>query len=193
MSVAIPAEALFGPQMSAQQWAELPEEVPGELVDGRLVEEEVPDFSHEVIVAWLIHVLVGWAERSRAIVAGSDAKFELGPGRGRKPDLTVFLEGRRPPRTGVVGMPPDVAVEVVSRSPRDQQRDRVEKRREYATFGIRWYWLVDPEARTVEVLQLAEAEYHMSAEARTGLLDPPGCEGLTLDLDALWAKLDELD
>jgi Uma2 family endonuclease len=192
MSVAIPLEALLGPHMTTAEWADLSEEVPGELVDGRLVEEEVPDYAHEVIVAWLIHTLMTWAEHRGAIVGGSDAKFALDEGRGRKPDLTVFLAGRRPPRTGIVSLPPDIAVEVVSRSPRDQRRDRVEKLDEYAAFGIHWYWLVDPERRLLEILELGQGSYHPRASAQGGQVDVPGCPGLNLDLDALWAKVEEL-
>lgn len=193
MSVAVPLEALLGPRMTTAEWADLSEDVPGELVDGRLVEEEVPDYAHEVIVAWLIHVLMTWAERTGAIVGGSDAKFALDEGRGRKPDLTVFLAGRRPPRTGIVSVPPDIAVEVVSRSPRDQRRDRVEKLAEYALFGIRAYWLVDPERRSLEIVELEQGSYQLRAAAQNGRVDVPGCPGLSLDLDALWAKVDELE
>lgn len=178
--------------MTTAEWADLFEDVPGELVDGRLVEEEVPDYAHEVIVAWLIHVLMTWAEHTGAIVGGSDAKFALDEGRGRKPDLTVFLAGRRPPRTGVVSLPPDIAVEVVSRSPRDQRRDRVEKLAEYALFGIRWYWVVDPERCLLEMVELARGNYQPRVAAGTGRVDVPGCPGLSLDLDRLWAKVDEL-
>jgi Uma2 family endonuclease len=192
MSVAIPLEALLGPRMTTAEWADLSEDVPGELVDGRLVEEEVPDYAHEVIVAWLIHVLMTWAEHTGAIVGGSDAKFSLDEGRGRKPDVTVFLAGRRPPRTGVVSVPPDIAVEVVSRSPRDQRRDRVEKPAEYAVFGIRWYWLVDLERRQLEIVELEHGSYQPRAAAQSGRVHVPGCPGLSLDLDALWAKVDEL-
>ena len=81
--------------MTTAEWAELSEDVPGELVDGRLVEEEVPDYAHEVIVAWLIHKLMTWAERTGAIVGGSDAKFALDAFtlRGlRRQGLHVFLE-----------------------------------------------------------------------------------------------------
>lgn len=192
MSVAIPLEALLGPRMSTAEWAELSEDVPGELVDGRLVEEEVPDYAHEVVVAWLIHVLMAWAEQAGAIVGGSDAKFALGEGRGRKPDVTVFLAGRRPPKTGVVFVPPDIAVEVVSRSPRDQRRDRVEKLAEYAAFGIPWYWLVDLERRLLEILELSGQSYRPRATAANGCIAAPGCPGLALDLDALWSKIDQL-
>ena len=178
--------------MTTAEWADLSEDVPGELVDGRLVEEEVPDYAHEVVVAWLIHLLLSWAEGTGAIVGGSDAKFALEEGRGRKPDVTVFQAGRRPPKWGAVTVPPDIAVEVVSRSPRDQRRDRVEKLREYAAFGIRWYWLLDPELRGFEVFELEAGCYQRRLTAHSGGVDVPGCPGFKLDLNVLWAKVNEL-
>ncbi|MEW6269794.1 MAG: Uma2 family endonuclease [Thermodesulfobacteriota bacterium] len=51
--------------MTLEEWAELPDEVEGELVDGFLVEEEVPELIHEAIVGWLIHELGGWAYARR--------------------------------------------------------------------------------------------------------------------------------
>ncbi len=46
--------------MSLVEWAALPEDEPGELVDGLLVEEEVSGYVHEVVVGWLIHMLRVW-------------------------------------------------------------------------------------------------------------------------------------
>jgi len=43
--------------MSLAEWAELPEDDDGDLVDGQLVEEEAPEPNHESIVAWLLVVL----------------------------------------------------------------------------------------------------------------------------------------
>jgi Uma2 family endonuclease len=173
----------------------LPEDVPGEFVDGRLVEEEVPDYLHEVLVAWLARVLGDWAERVGAIVGASEAKFTLSSNRGRKADLTVYFAGRRPPPRGVITVPPDLAVEIVSPSPRDQRRDRVEKMDEYARFGIRFYWLVDPQQRTVDIYeQGVDGSYTRCVEAGSGSLqDVPGCPGLTLDLDAMWSKIGALE
>jgi Uma2 family endonuclease len=188
-------DLLRGPQFTLEEWIELPEDVPGELVDGRLVEEEAPDYLHEVLVAWLARELGNWAERSGAIVGGSDAKFALSPTKGRKADLTVYLSGRRPPARGAVTVPPDVAVEVLSPSPRDQRRDRMEKMSEYARFGIPFYWLVDPQQRSVEIhARESQGAYVRQTQASTGVLtDMPGCPGLVLDLDAMWAKLAALD
>jgi hypothetical protein len=73
MAQAASSDALLGPRMTLEEWADLPDSVPGEFVDGRLVEEEMPELVHEVIVTWLVHVFLTW--RSNAIVGGSDAKF----------------------------------------------------------------------------------------------------------------------
>jgi Uma2 family endonuclease len=107
----------------------------------------------------------------------------------------VYLAGRRPPPRGVITIPPDIAVEIVSPSPRDQRRDRFEKMEEYARFGIRFYWLIDPQQRTVEIYeQAADRKYARRAQADSGALKGvPGCPGLTLDVDAMWSKVDALE
>ena len=191
---ALDPQQLFGPRVTLEEWIAAAEEVPGELVSGRLVEEEVPDYVHELIVAWIIRILGNWAEENGALVGGSEAKLAMSPDRGRKADTTVYLAGRRPPRRGAIRIPPDIAIEVVSPSARDRQRDRVEKPSEYAAFGIRWYWLVDPEERLLEIHELGrDGRYHAVLTQSSGVLhDVPGCPGLTLDLGAMWAKADEL-
>jgi Uma2 family endonuclease len=190
MAIAIPPEER---RMTIAEWAALPEDEPGEFVDGRIVEDEVPDAPHEVVVMWLTELLLPWLRERRGRLLGSESKFALSPRRGRKPDLSVyFARDRKLPRRGALESPPDIMVEVVSPTPRDGRRDRIEKLAEYAAFGTRWYWLVDPWLRTVEILELgSDGHYKIAASASEGAIAVPGCEGLTLDLDALWRELDE--
>ena len=182
-------------QLTLEEWAALPEDEPGEIVDGRLVEEEVPSAIHELVVMWLGEVLRTWARTRGALVLGSGIKLKVAPRRGRMPDVAVYFAGaRRPSPRGLVVAPPSIAVEVVSETERDERRDRIEKLKEYAAAGIRWYWLIDPALRTFEVLELVEGgRYAHALSATEGVVDGvPGCEGLGLDVSGLWAEIDEL-
>ena len=180
--------------MSVDEWAALGEDISGELVNGALVEEELPDFIHEDVVAWLVVVLRAWLRPKGGWVAGSNSKLALSEDKGRSPDVIAYFPSRRPEPRGPIRLPPDIAVEVVSRSPSDVRRDRVTKLGEYASFGISQYWIVDPQLRTFEILVLGEKGlYEHTLSRESGLLEIPNCDGLTLDLDALWAEVDELE
>src|SRR5215471_18855116 len=47
---------------------------------------------------------------------------------------------------------PDLIVEIVSPGSENQRRDRVSKKQVYAKFGVREYWIADPEAKTIEII-----------------------------------------
>ena len=67
---------------------------------------------------------------------------------------------------------PDLIVEILS--PSTEARDRTDKRGLYAEYGVREYWIVDPEERIVEVLVLEEDEYRLYVryEEKDVLLSP---------------------
>src|SRR5258708_1225086 len=189
-----PALPHLGRPMTLEEWAAMDEDEPGELVDGRLEEEEVPNLVHELVVAWLIRVLGNWLGRA-GFVFGSDAKYAVRPNRGRKPDVAVYLSpaGGRLPRDGIVRVPPDIVIGVVSPSPRDERRDRIEKMDEYAAFGVRFYWIVDPSLQSLEIFELMEGRYARTARATEGRMDAvPGCPALALELDDLWSEISRL-
>jgi Uma2 family endonuclease len=189
-----PAAYAAGRALSADEWLSLGEDAEGELVAGHLVEEEVPDAVHELTIAWLIQLLGQWLS-GRGFVFGSELKILTATDTGRKPDVVVFLPGTyAPPRRGPVTKPPDILVEVITPSPRDERRDRVEKMAEYARFGVRYYWLVDPALGAFEIFELtADGFYRKVVGVTSGVIDPvPGCASLRLDVDALWAELERL-
>jgi len=54
-------------------------------------------------------------------------------------------------------------IEVVS--PSNRGRDLLTERSLYARAGVREYWLVDPEARTIEILALDRDAFHLTVAA----------------------------
>jgi Uma2 family endonuclease len=181
--------------MTLEQWADLDEDIEGELVDGLLEEEEMATFLHEVVVMWLARILGAWIRRRHGYIAGSEAKIAVGPRRGRKPDLSVYLRGKAPALADtLVRTPPHLVVEVVSPRPRDARRDRVEKISDYARAGVSYYWILDPQLRTLEILEReASGRYRVVLGRSGGKLRIPGCPGLLLSLDDLWAEVDEAE
>lgn len=178
---------------SVREWLAQPDEARGELVGGQLVEEEMPDYIHELVVAWFIETLRAWARPRGGFVAGSEVKFVLGPGLGRKADVSMIEGGQRPPRRGPLTESPELMVEVLSPSARDVRRDRTEKPAEYAAFGVKHLWLVDPEARTIEGLFLGtDGKYVVAFAGSGGIIAVAGFEGLLLDLDDLWGEVSRL-
>lgn len=185
-----------GATLTMRAWVELAEDVDGELVDGVLVEDEMTDYVHDAVVIFLATVLRAWVRPLGGLVGGSDVKFQVSERRGRKADVSVYLPGDpRPPGRGVVAVPPSIAIEVVSPRPRDARRDRLEKLEEYASFGVRFYWVVDPQLRTIEIYERGtDGRYVRALSAAQGRLTAiPGCVDLVIDLDALWLEVDELE
>src|SRR5438067_525282 len=121
--------------MTLAEWGALPDEVSGELVDGRLEEEEVTTPGHDVLSSYLLAFFFAWVDPRGGLVFVPDRKYAVSSRRGRKPDVSVFLAARQFKWSDrVTATPPDIAIEVVSPSPRDARRDRVDKAREYARF-----------------------------------------------------------
>jgi len=181
--------------MTLQEWAALDEDVEGELVDGMLEEEELSTFLHELVVTWMAAALRTWARRRRGFVVGSETKLAVGPRRGRKPDLALFLPHALPALSDeLIRVPPRLVVEVASPRPRDVHRDRVDKLTDYARAGIRLYAIVDPQPRSLEVYELGrDGRYAVACATGRGRVRVPGCPGLVLNLDALWKEVDEAE
>jgi Uma2 family endonuclease len=104
-----------------------------------------------------------------------------------QPDAIFVASGRDAIVTARdVEGPPDLVVEILS--PWSVRRDRVTKAAVYARAGVRHYWLVDPEARIIEIYEAGGEAYQLVAThgaagvVRTGLFPE-----LEIDLSLVWA------
>jgi Uma2 family endonuclease len=180
--------------MTLEEWADMDEDEPGELVDGQLVEEEVPTTLHEAVAMSIAATLRAWARPRGGWVFGSEMKLAVSSTRGRKPDVSMFAPGTHlRGDDALCRVPPAVVVEVISQRPRDIRRDRLDKSVEYARFGVRSYWLVEPKARLIELFELGpDGRYIKVGTPAEGPIEVPGFEGLVIDQDELWKEIEPL-
>ena len=75
------------------------------------------------------------------------------------PDMMVVCDRDKIRRDGVHGTP-DLVVEVLS--PSTMRNDRMGKKEVYQTCGVREYWLVDPENRTIEQYLLQDGKLELN-------------------------------
>ncbi len=75
------------------------------------------------------------------------------------PDVMVVCDRDKIRRDGVHGAP-DLVVEVLS--PSTMRNDRMRKKKVYQACGVREYWLVDPENRTIEQYLLQDGKLELN-------------------------------
>jgi Uma2 family endonuclease len=152
----------------AELAAELPESnLPTELWDGELIMSPAPSFFHQEIVLRFYDVLKAWvAPRKLGKVVVAPADMVLAPRRSVQPDVLFVSKQRCDIIDARVNGPADLVAEVVS--PEFRRRDRIDKRDLYEQHGIREFWLLDPEAETVEVFVLPAGEYRLLGRWRPG-------------------------
>jgi Uma2 family endonuclease len=104
------------------------------------------------------------------------------------PDLAGWTRERMPvpPETAYFTLAPDWICEVLSKS--TEEFDRDEKMPIYAREGVRYAWLVDPIAQTLEAYRLGEKRQWLKIDAYAGAvrvrLRP--FDAVEIDLSALW-------
>ncbi len=103
------------------------------------------------------------------------------------PDLAGWRRTRLPslPDTAAMSLAPDWICEVVS--PSTASLDRTKKLAIYAREGVRHAWLVDPIARTLEVLRLENGRWTIvSVREGQDIVRAEPFSEIDLELQALW-------
>jgi Uma2 family endonuclease len=138
-----------------------------ELWDGELIMSPTPSFFHQEIVFRFQRLLHDWvAPRRLGKVVATPIDMVLSPHRAVQPDIVYVARERLHIIERVIRGPADLVAEVISLGSR--HRDRIEKRDLYEQHGVREYWIIDPEANTVEVLALVGGHYELVARSAKG-------------------------
>jgi Uma2 family endonuclease len=144
-------------------YAQLPDDKRYELVEGDFLLVPAPNLRHQRILREL-ELAIGNYLRSHPVgeIFFSPCDVVLSEINVVQPDL-IFVSSERKgilTEANIQGSP-DLVVEILS--PSTGHRDRGIKQNLYAKYGIREYWIIDPEYKNVEVLSWTETGYCIQA------------------------------
>ena len=143
---------------SADYWA-LPDGQRAELINGKLYAMAPPTLTHQRLVAKFTQLLSSYidfhAGQCMVIPAPFAVNLLADDDIWVEPDISVICDPDKLSEKGCSGAP-DLIIEIVS--PTNGKMDYVTKNALYADAGVREYWIVDPQKRTVVV-------YHHEKEA----------------------------
>ncbi|GHU99206.1 hypothetical protein FACS189483_08200 [Spirochaetia bacterium] len=168
------------------------EDYRAEIIDGALFACSPPATYHQDISGELVYQLKDFLKKTQSVPAASGitARVFAGPFGVRlfpktdfsdntvlEPDITVICDPAKLDKRGCNGAP-DMIIEILS--PSNIQHDLVYKFNKYLKAGVREYWTVDPDSRTVQV-HILEQFGTAAAHYRTslyGLFDPANPAGV---------------
>lgn len=154
-----------------------------EIIDGKLLMAPAPDTWHQNWIGELYALLRNHVKnRKLGRLILSPVDVVLDQRNTVQPDL-VFVGNENLDiiqRRAIFGTP-DMLIELIS--PSSGRRDRNEKRKLYARFGVKEYWIGDPANKSIEIFVLKNGRYelHCAAEVQ-GKLTSVVLTGLEFDL-----------
>jgi Uma2 family endonuclease len=154
-----------------------------EVLAGEQVVSPRPNLHHQrMAVRLLVQLEARITERGTGVVY-PEVTVHLGEHDVAEPDIAIVLRDNEQicKPTKILGAP-DLVIEILS--PSDRRVDEVQKRGRYALAGIREYWLVDPEARSVEQLVLRDRNYESNGAFREAITASV-CDA-RIDLTRVW-------
>ena len=103
-----------------------------------------------------------------------------------QPDLLVVCDRSKLDGKNCIGAP-DMIIEVLS--PSTERRDRITKLQLYRKSGVREYWIVCPEKKTVDTYILEDKKYYFDVYSENDIVPVHILEGCEIDLADVFFEL----
>jgi len=167
------------------------EDVRAELHDGELVMMAPPLRVHQGIITQLVYQIESYLKGKKCKVYPAPFAVRLFPEKDDsdttvfEPDIVVICDADKLDDKGCNGAP-DLVIEIIS--PSTARYDRIYKFRKYQQAGVKEYWIVDPETKSVQVCILENGRYIMSVYEDTEKAPVGVLEGCKIDLSGVFAE-----
>jgi len=168
-----------------EDYEALPDEPRCELIRGRFYLSPAPSLLHQIVAMSLARHFIDIAEATGGLTVVAPVDVPLASHSIVQPDVIYVTAARR--RIVIAGSRiegvPDLVIEVLS--PGTRRRDRGEKLTVYVESAAREYWIVDPEARSIEFLVNEDGRFVVAVPAGS-LYQSAVIPEVRLDLVVLW-------
>jgi Uma2 family endonuclease len=139
----------------------LPEGTLAELIDNVIYMSPTPVTNHQKVLQTIFRRLseqIDDRDRGHVIVAPFDIYLDE-TSNAVEPDIVVILKTNKnqPEPKGHFHGVPDLVVEVLS--PSNREHDLVKKKNLYEKFGVKEYWIVDPQTKATIGYTLDSGKY----------------------------------
>lgn len=138
---------------------ELPQESRYEIRNFDLIDMPSPSFTHQNISRIVLKSFEKFIdEHQSGILIFAPFDVILDKGNTVQPDLLFISKENQEiiKEKGVFGSP-DLVVEIVSKG--SVIRDYIEKKEDYERFGVKEYWIIDPQNEALQVFTLDNTKY----------------------------------
>jgi len=162
-----------------------------ELIDGKPYLMSAPTVNHQALLGEIFGQLYAFLKGKKCKVYVSPLDVRLNhdtlDDTVVQPDVLVVCNKNKTADGKSVKGAPDLAIEILS--PSNLKHDTVRKFKKYMEAGVREYWIVDPNAKTVAVNILENGKYNTRIHGETEKVPVQVLENCVVDLAELFSEM----
>jgi Uma2 family endonuclease len=162
------------------------EDQKADLIDGVIYMASPENLDANDLFVWLLAIMRVYVESKKlGRLFGSRVAFRLDDWNSPEPDIAFVLADRlHLMQRGCFPGHPDMAIEIVS--PESVDRDYVKKRGQFERFGVREYWIIDPDQEKITLLRLSRKGKYREVRPKQGRVCSEVLSGFWLCPEWLW-------
>ncbi len=181
---AIPEKTVY----TYEDYCRLPEGSPYELIGGKFVRTPSPGKRHQTVLIRLLKKFYDYAEEKDAgEVLCAPRDVCLAPTEVYQPDILFVAKANLViSAEDKVNGAPDIIAEILS--PSSAYYDLRKKFKVYERYGVKEYWVVDPEEASIEVYELVDDNFCLAARVeQAGQVSSVVLAGFTVSLEDIFS------
>ncbi len=145
--------------MTESDYYAIPDDIKAELIEGQIYYMASPRTVHQILLLELASRINNYIKKnggSCKVIIDIDTKLNTAKDTIVRPDISVICEPEKITEKRCEGSP-DWIIEITS--PSDPKHDYLTKLSLYQHVGVREYWIVDPDKRSVIVYRLTDDKF----------------------------------